>query len=170
MEVHGACAMLVIFSQPFNPFFLPAALPSALKVSASGIFFERGYSAHANPLLVLRPFASRPSTVPPHVAVGPPCLSQSMLRSVPCNPSCPTTTCACTLTTTPSIPLVFPCIVRLYRQLPCDPASSFLICISPVYAPVPSSTCAALPLKPTSVRRKYAQRRPTMILFCRLCV
>ena len=37
----------------------------ALNVSASGIFFERGYSAHANPLLVLRPFASRPSTVPP---------------------------------------------------------------------------------------------------------
>jgi len=88
-----------------------------------------------------------------------------MLRCVHCNPSYPTTTCACTLKTTFSTPFVLPCIVCLRR-----PPPDFLICISHIHAPVPSSICAALSLKPTSVWRKHAQRRPTMFLFCCLCV
>ena len=109
-------------------------------------------------------------TTSPQVVDSRPCLHQSMLRCMPCNPSCSTTTRACTLTTTPSTPFVLPCIGCLHRLHFCDPPPDSLMCISHVHAPVLSSTCAALSLKPTSVRRKHAQRRPTMFLCCRLCV
>ena len=169
MEVHGACAMLVIFSQPFNPFFLPATLPSALKVSASGIFFESGYSAHANLLLVLRPFASRPSTVPPRH------MSLSVL------PACVHGRCDVRPVTHHVPPLPVPALRRPHLRsylghlasgvcIVCIPVThpDFLVCISPVPFSVLSSTCAAVSLKPTSVRRKHAQRRLTMFLCCRL--
>ena len=64
MEVHGACAMLVISSQPFNPVFLPATLASArlkcrragFSLSAAAVPAPDSYSYCVPSLLVHVPY------------------------------------------------------------------------------------------------------------------